>query len=133
MRSENRDIMSKSHELGFPCVDPEGKPCHFVLTLDGDQVTLAVLPDSAGSPRISVTASAREMRRVAHSILSALGPHPVDRDRRFELACFAISGLAPEFHKSGADENADDIAKRAVELADATVRALGSVDAEDVP
>ncbi len=125
--------MSKGHELSFPCVDPEGMPCRVVLTLDSDQVTLAVVPDFAGSPRTRVTASGREVRRVAHAILSIFGPQPVDRDRRFELTCYAISGLAPEFHKSGADENADDIAQRAVELADATVRALGSVDAEDVP
>jgi hypothetical protein len=47
-----------------------------------------------------------------------------DHDRRFQLACFALSGLAPEFHKTGGDESADDIGKRAVELADATLRAL---------
>ena len=119
--------------VAFPCVDQEGKPCKLALTIEDDRVTLAVLPDSAGSPRHWATVSAREMRRVAHAILSLLGHQPFERDRRFELACFAISGLAPEFHKSGADENPDEIAKRAVELADATVRALGLPDEARCP
>jgi hypothetical protein len=58
-------------------------------------------------------------------ICSMLEKYAGDHDRRFQLTCFALSGLAPEFHKTGGDESADDIGKRAVELADATLRALG--------
>ncbi len=50
--------------------------------------------------------------------------HAGDRDRRFQLVCFALCGLAPEFRKTGVEESADDIGRRAVELADATLRAL---------
>ncbi len=114
--------------VAFDCVDQDGKPCKLALTIERDLVTLAVVPNSAGSPRHGATVSAREMRRVAHAILLLLEHQPSERDRRFELACFAIGGLAPEFRKSGADQNPDEIAKRAVELADATVRALGSPD-----
>jgi hypothetical protein len=119
---------SKPSELTFPCVDYENKPIKLVLAFADGQVKIAILPDAAphADARLCGIASSEEMRRMAHAILSVLGPHPEERDLRPELACFALSGLAPEFHKSGADESADAIAKRAVELADATVSALRS-------
>jgi hypothetical protein len=120
---------SMGAELSFPCVDKDGMAARLVLAFLGDSVTFTIVSDSAADdgPRHWATALNREMRRVASEILSMLEPPVVAGDRRFELACFALSGLAPEFHKSGADENADDIGKRAVELADATLSALRSM------
>jgi hypothetical protein len=64
--------------------------------------------------------------RTLEQISSLLAKYTADRDRRFQLTCFALSGLAPEFHKTGGDESAEDIGKRAVELAEATLRALAT-------
>ncbi len=45
---------------------------------------------------------------------------PAERDRRFELACFVVAGVAASQYQA----NPTDIALRSVEIVDATLKAL---------
>ena len=60
------------------------------------------------------------VEQLAERFRSAFGSH--DQDRRFQLACHAVGGLASI---SGQGLTPDSIAQSAVQIADATLRELG--------
>jgi hypothetical protein len=60
---------------------------------------------------------------VAHTLeqlRSLFAEHTAGRDRRFDLACAAVSGLA------GRSMSPADVALQAVQIADETLKALGT-------